>query len=179
MSCLRMMVAMTLLFPANGSRTSRHGCEGDRCGTEEEWTNHIASPEKLKRAHDGATGADVSVSGHTYGSTPNLKCCQNGGTCFLGSFCICPKHFSGRHCEHDMRIRSCGVLAHGQWAVDGCFWCRCGYGLLHCFRRAPEENCGTAVKAGNALHYRSEGTRPGPPASFLVALLLWSLLCVK
>ncbi|XP_078533516.1 cryptic protein-like [Lissotriton helveticus] len=166
------------------------GCQGDNCIKEEDPDSHNSSAEKLKRTLDAMghprgraqhrLGADIAPTGPSYGNTPNMKCCENGGTCFLGSFCICPKHFSGRHCEHDIRAtRSCGVLAHGQWVMKGCSWCRCGYGVLHCFQRAHEENCGSAVETGNALHSSSDGPRPRAPIPFLAAPLIWLLLCLQ
>ncbi|CAL9681968.1 unnamed protein product [Knipowitschia caucasica] len=66
---------------------------------------------------------------------------MNGGTCILGSFCACPTGFSGRSCEYDTQLRSCGPVPHGQWVQKGCSYCRCGYGLWHCFHHVFHQDC--------------------------------------
>ncbi|KAG8455333.1 hypothetical protein GDO86_001508 [Hymenochirus boettgeri] len=71
----------------------------------------------------------------------NKKCCQNGGTCFLGTFCICPKQFTGRHCERERRPPSCAGVPHGDWIQKDCLLCRCISGVLHCFK-SEFEDCG-------------------------------------
>uniref|UniRef100_A0A663EZP8 EGF-like domain-containing protein n=1 Tax=Aquila chrysaetos chrysaetos TaxID=223781 RepID=A0A663EZP8_AQUCH len=72
----------------------------------------------------------------------NRNCCQNGGTCFLGTFCICPKYFTGRHCEHDKSIKFCGTVRHGEWDKDSCPLCQCVHGVLHCFPHGLRDSCG-------------------------------------
>uniref|UniRef100_A0A674JFW1 EGF-like domain-containing protein n=1 Tax=Terrapene triunguis TaxID=2587831 RepID=A0A674JFW1_9SAUR len=55
----------------------------------------------------------------------NRHCCKNGGTCILGSFCACPKYFTGRYCDFDERKRDCGAVLHGNWLQKDCSLCKC------------------------------------------------------
>ncbi|XP_046761161.1 cryptic protein isoform X1 [Gallus gallus] len=79
----------------------------------------------------------VPFTGITESKNLNRNCCQNGGTCILGAFCACPKHFSGRHCE----LRKCGSIIHGDWVMKGCWLCRCLYGTLKCLSQNTQDGC--------------------------------------
>ncbi|XP_068127538.1 cryptic protein-like [Hyperolius riggenbachi] len=84
----------------------------------------------------------IPFTGLTDSSKLNRNCCMNGGTCILGSFCTCPKHFTGRYCESDERKKNCAVkVKHGDWVQQGCKLCRCTYGILHCLAEHLQTNC--------------------------------------
>ncbi|KAM3938769.1 cryptic protein-like [Leptodactylus fuscus] len=87
----------------------------------------------------------------------NKKCCYNGGSCFLGRFCLCPYEYTGRLCEYEKWPRNCpnGIL-NGQWVVRGCSLCRCFSGELHCL--APQVGCeeeqqDDMTSVGTKLHH--------------------------
>ncbi|KAM5193786.1 cryptic protein-like [Mantella aurantiaca] len=88
------------------------------------------------------SAALIPFTGLTESNKLNRNCCMNGGTCVLGSFCACPKHFTGRFCEFDERNRNCAAkIKHGDWLQQGCRLCRCTYGILHCLAEFQQTNC--------------------------------------
>ncbi|XP_075885993.1 teratocarcinoma-derived growth factor 1, partial [Nelusetta ayraudi] len=93
----------------------------------------VGSSNGGDRKHRDAS-AVLPFTGLTDRAEQSRRCCKNGGTCILGSFCACPPFYAGRSCEYDQRIRRCGSIPHGEWVQKGCSYCRCGYGALHCFQ---------------------------------------------
>ncbi|KAL2294606.1 hypothetical protein Nmel_008349, partial [Mimus melanotis] len=99
----------------------------------------------------------VPFTGITESKKLNRRCCQNGGTCILGTFCACQKHFSGRYCEYDERY--CGSIPHGIWVLKGCWLCRCGYGTLHCLSELSRSNCDQKSETAEIIRLYSNGLR--------------------
>ncbi|UJR15751.1 hypothetical protein I4U23_002686 [Adineta vaga] len=57
--------------------------------------------------------------------------CQNGGQCFLSTFCICPKEFSGRYCEVSLN-EQCGIFSSMTTMEVDCVLCICYNGIFMC-----------------------------------------------
>ncbi|XP_016846912.2 cryptic protein [Anolis carolinensis] len=139
-------------------------CEGENC-------DNISSHEKqntpsetfnilnnLNSEKKNKPSNVLPFIGITDASKLSKHCCHNGGTCFLGTFCICPKHFTGRHCEYDTRIRNCGALGHGEWSQEGCQLCRCIYGTMDCF---TQTGCGKRASLYTHTHTSSISSLSG------------------
>ncbi|XP_041128964.1 cryptic protein-like [Polyodon spathula] len=132
--------------------------------------------EMNTRSEGRKNGDSVVVlpfTGLTGSAKLSRSCCQNGGTCILGSFCACPKHFTGRSCEYDERNRNCGGILHGEWVQKGCSYCRCGYGILHCFPQVFHDNCDEDVE-DYQLH--SEGYRLQQSVFVLMSILVLAVI---
>uniref|UniRef100_A0A8C9NPG2 Cryptic protein n=1 Tax=Serinus canaria TaxID=9135 RepID=A0A8C9NPG2_SERCA len=110
----------------------------------------------------------VPFTGITESKKLNRRCCQNGGTCILGTFCACLKHFSGRYCEYD---EHCGSIPHGVWVLKDCWLCRCGYGTLHCLSEIRQSNCELTSETEEIIRLYSNGLRLQQTVLSVICLL--------
>ncbi|XP_029473799.1 cryptic protein-like isoform X2 [Rhinatrema bivittatum] len=113
----------------------------------------------------------------TESKTLDRYCCKNGGTCILGSFCACPRFFTGRYCEYDMRASNCGGVAHGNWLEGPCSLCRCVYGTMHCFPFKFHTHCDPKNTHEENLIAKTSSKLQWTRGYWILTLLLIAVCC--
>ncbi|XP_030623930.1 teratocarcinoma-derived growth factor 1 [Chanos chanos] len=171
MSRRRLLLSAVVAFQAIEAGS---GCSGSECGRNVKYLkqfNEMNAPSAGRQHRDA--GSVLPFVGLTGSDKQSRNCCKNGGTCILGSFCACPKHFSGRSCEYDERVRDCGAIPHGEWVQKGCSYCRCGYAVLHCFPKIFSADCDDSQEV---LWFHSHAVRMLSTEFLLCLALFLSLL---
>ncbi|XP_060224926.1 cryptic protein-like [Meriones unguiculatus] len=164
-------VALQIIQMGNSSRSEQDGASevsnilsSKLPGTPLDGT--LSNSSRENGSQQGWRPQDSPPNARTFGESvvPGSRCCHNGGTCVLGSFCVCPEHFTGRYCEHDQRRRDCGALGHGAWTLRGCRLCRCIFSALYCLPRQTFGHC-------DLKGFLSSGATRGSSASSALSLL--------
>ncbi|XP_038939997.1 cryptic protein isoform X1 [Rattus norvegicus] len=177
-----MTVALQLIRPGNsyqregdGAREISYLLSPKLPGTTLDGT--LSSSSRKNDSQEGAHPSEALSGSNTLeeSAVPGSRCCHNGGTCVLGSFCVCPAHFTGRYCEHDQRHRDCGALGHGAWTLHSCRLCRCIFSALYCLPRQTFSHC-------DLKSFLSSGARGSracsiPRLLLLVLCLLLQVVC--
>ncbi|XP_044136215.1 teratocarcinoma-derived growth factor-like [Bufo gargarizans] len=159
MSCGQFLVSIIVSAECFITFTYGKSCKGLFCHQvnfpQTNLSSYITQPVSSSTSESPSRPANkVAFQGILKSHKLNKKCCYNGGTCFLGTFCICPKEYTGRRCEYEKRPQNCaGGIANGEWVVRGCALCRCFSGELYCL--PPAEGCEhvTMRSVGSKLHY--------------------------